>query len=198
MAPSFAPASSSVMASRLCDALHAPSSHVYSTVLPSNSLASRLIRSTASEAAPAMVRPPVHSPEIGRRMPIRMDPFAPNVADCEETGRAHKNEQNAQTTYRLLPVLSNPRAIPQLVDQRSGIEKRSGFFCGDALKGWTVSGEQPRPRRVPRRRRDDALNRPCCNESLSERKLQPSALGRRLPIFHQEICKKKYALVNIY
>jgi hypothetical protein len=38
-----------------------------------------------------------------------------------------------------LPVLSNPRAIPQLVDQRSGIEKRSSFFCGDARKGWTVA-----------------------------------------------------------
>ena len=132
MAPSFTSASSSVMASRLCDALHAPSSHVYSTVLPPNSLASRLICSTASEAAPAMVRPPVHSPEIGRRMPIRMDPFAPNVADCEETGRADKNKQNAQTTYRLLPVLSNPRAIPQLVDQRSGIETY-------ARKGWRVA-----------------------------------------------------------
>ena len=95
MAPSFASASSSFMASRLCDALHAPSSHVYSTVLPPNSLASRLIRSTASEAAPAMVRPPVHSPEIGRRMPIRMDPFAPNVADSAETGQADKYEQNA-------------------------------------------------------------------------------------------------------
>ena len=139
MAPSFASVSSSVMAARLCEALHAPSSQVNSSVLPPKSLASRLIRSTASEAAPAMVRPPVHSPEIGRRMPIRMDPFASNVADCEETGQADKNEQNAQTTYRLLPVLSNPRAIPQLGDHHRGIEKRSVFFRGDALKGWTVA-----------------------------------------------------------
>ena len=176
MAPSFAPASSSVMASRLCDALHAPSSHVYSTVLPPNSLASRLIRSIASEAAPAMVRPPVHSPEIGRRMPIRMDPFAPNVADCEETGQADKNEQNAQTTYRLLPVLSNPRAIPQLLI--NAVASKSVRFllrrCSQRADG--RSGEQPRPRRVPRHRRDDVLNRPCCNESLSERKLQPTSI----------------------
>ncbi len=98
MAPSCASVSSSVMAARLCEALHAPSSQVNSTVLPPRSLASRLIRSTASEVAPAMVRPAVHSPDIGRRMPIRMDSFAPNVADSAETGQADKNEQNPQTT----------------------------------------------------------------------------------------------------